>query len=639
MWSLYEDEKELSPLIFSNGKTQEDIVKEVIDAAKNDYKVIFIKGMCGTGKSAIALNLANHFGRTSVVVPIKSLQEQYTRDYTEKKYVLNNGKKLKIYSIAGRQNFKCRFLEEFNPDYLTKSHAEKDAKLTDIFGGIKKTFTPKNDNSCDNNILPCKIEIREKNLPIIKDYIKQNPSVNFEDFDSINEIKRMSIAPVCPYWSPIFPAELEMRKFKDSNKIEYQGLNNKKFIIYERKPGCIYYNQYHSYSDADVIIFNSSKYIIETLLNRKPSTELEIIDECDDFLDSLSNQEQINLNRLLFSLNSIFTKNNADRLMIDNLIDIVNAIKASKIFNESNGEIFELKNTLIQELLEAILKNSEILELIGEDSNYIFHLDKVARTFENFFEETFLSIEKKENDLIINLVTTNLEKRFKEIIEKNKILVLMSGTVHSEKVLKNIFGLEKFKIIKAETQFPGELIKCKHGYEFDCSYESFKKGYVNREQYLKSLSKSICCAKKPVLVHVHSFSDLPNEQEKINFNLDNLPTREELIKEQIEDPFGEKITNFKNKKSDILFTTKCSRGIDFPGDVCNSIVITRFPYPNISSIFWKILKRNNPQNFMSFYMDKAKREILQKIYRGIRSKNDKVYLLSPDIRVLNSKIE
>ena len=50
MWSLYEQEKELKPLVFSNGKSQEDIVREVLESIKQGYKIIFIKGMCGTGK-------------------------------------------------------------------------------------------------------------------------------------------------------------------------------------------------------------------------------------------------------------------------------------------------------------------------------------------------------------------------------------------------------------------------------------------------------------------------------------------------------------------------------------------------------------------------------------------------------------
>jgi hypothetical protein len=351
MWSLYEDEKELKPLVFSNGKTQEDIVKEVIDAVKDGHKIIFIKGICGTGKSAIALNLARKIGRTSIVVPIKSLQEQYTIDYTDKKYVLkssefqiknypdldkhpdlenskslNEKEKLKIFPIVGRKNFKCKFLEESAIDLTTDYRSEKNSKLTDIFEG-KKIIKKDKDSSCDNIYLPCKIEIREKNLDRIKDFIKENPSVQLSDFTSVNEIKRMTIAPVCPYWSPILPEEFSVKKFKDSKKIEYTGLNNKRFIMYQRDKGCAYYEQYLAYSNADVIIFNSRKYLLETSMDRKPATELEIIDECDDFLDSFANQEKISLNRLLSSLNFLFTEDKLEKNVIDELIDTTNAIR------------------------------------------------------------------------------------------------------------------------------------------------------------------------------------------------------------------------------------------------------------------------------------------------------------------------
>ncbi len=661
MWSLYEDEKELKPLVFSNGKTQEDIVKEVIDLVEQGNKIIFIKGSCGSGKSGIALNLARHFGKTSIVVPIKSLQEQYTKDYSNKMFVLkknqnpdenNNNKKnnkqnrLKISSIVGRQNFKCKYLEENPEDFEKIEPEEKDMKLTDIFNNnmsISQNFRKRErekekNTSCDNRFLPCKIEIKEKNLYKIKDFIRKNPSVRVSDFDSIHDVRRMTIAPVCPYWSPIVSDVFEINKFKDAKKIKYQGLNNKNFTIYQRKTGCPYYEQYSDYAESDVLIFNSLKYLIETLMDRKPATEIEIIDECDEFLDSFSNQEQINLNRLLFYLTSFSTKDNEIKQTIEELIDICNAIKSSdkyKNLTNKNDEIFELKDTLIQQLLLIIIHNQSIIDEIDEeDNNYINHLDKVAKIFYDFLDETFFSIERKDNDFIINLVTTNLEKRLKEIINKNKIIVMMSGTIHSENVLKNIFGLDNFKIIEAETQNQGELIKEKYGFELDCSYASFKSNRITREQYLKALSKCIAIAKKPTLVHITSFSDLPTEFEKAKYNLDNLFSQEQLREEQKNDPLGERIHHFKNKKTDILFTTKCSRGMDFPGNMCNSIVITRFPYPDVSDIFWKILKKNKPQYFMPFYMDKARRELLQRIYRGLRSKDDKVYLLSPDIRVM-----
>ena len=102
MWSLYENNKELKPLVFSNGKTQEDIVNEVIKSVKNGDKVIFIRGVCGTGKSAIALNIAKELGKASIVVPVKALQKQYEDDYTEKMYLLKkNGQKLNINVITG----------------------------------------------------------------------------------------------------------------------------------------------------------------------------------------------------------------------------------------------------------------------------------------------------------------------------------------------------------------------------------------------------------------------------------------------------------------------------------------------------------------------------------------------------------
>ena len=67
-----------------------------------------------------------------------------------------------------------------------------------------------------------------------------------------------------------------------------------------------------------------------------------------------------------------------------------------------------------------------------------------------------------------------------------------------------------------------------------------------------------------------------------------------------------------------------------------SIIFTKFPNPAANDIFWKILKQKYPQYYWEFYKDKANREFLQKIYRGVRSKNDYVSVLSPDKRVIDA---
>ena len=203
MWSLYkkiEDNssggaglfdftgEKLEPLKFTNGKTQADVVKEVLDAVKEGSKVIFIKGVCGSGKSAMALNLARHFDKTSIVVPIKSLQEQYERDYTQKNFIMKGDKKqLKICVIKGRNNFQCPFI-----------------------GG-----------KADATDLPCDIEFREKNMDKILKFIGMNSHVKKTDFTTLTDVRRMSVAPACPYWSPLIPAEIKSPSLEDARKIKY----------------------------------------------------------------------------------------------------------------------------------------------------------------------------------------------------------------------------------------------------------------------------------------------------------------------------------------------------------------------------------------------------------------------------------
>ncbi|UZE93698.1 MAG: DEAD/DEAH box helicase family protein [Candidatus Pacearchaeota archaeon] len=656
MWSLYENNKNeiLKPLIFSNNKSQEDIVKEVLEAIDEGYKVIFIKGVCGTGKSIVALNLAKEIGKTSIVVPSKALQKQYEDDYTSKKYLLKeNSQKLKIKVITGRVNHICPYLQEQEKmqKLVQKEKEQKDSKLSDFGDDFKnnednelneKYNLEKDYILCDNPFLPCRIEIKEKNSKKIREYLKKNPKIDTA-FISINDVRRMSIAPICPYWSPIVPSEIKLNL--KANQRNYTGLMDRNYTIHQRKRGCGYYDQFNAYIDADVIIFNSQKYKLETLMNRKPTTEIEIIDECDEFLDSFSNTKKINLNRLNLALGGLFTEDEKTQKIINKLIALSNEILKDKdkqieeyILSE---KIIHIKNSEIFDLLKYFL-DSDLMNCVEcDEENYCYHIEEVAKTFDNFFDETYLSFCKEESyrdkgkEFIVRLVTTNLEKKFKELLDKNKIIVLMSGTIHSKDVLKNIFGLDNFKIIEAETKTPGKIDFLKTKFEIDCRYKNFQKGRITRKQYLLALSKSIEKAKKPVLVHVNSFKDLPTEQEIKEFNL-NIMTQKKLRYLQQQDSVGEAVKKFKQGEIEILFSTKCNRGVDFPGEICNSIILTKYPYPNVNSLFWRILKRTKPQYYNMFYIDKARREFLQRIYRGLRSREDHIFLLSPDVRVFRT---
>ena len=661
MWSLYSNEgdkaRELNPLIFSNGKTQEDVVKEIIKAIEEGYKVIFIKGVCGTGKSAIALNLAKEVGKASIVVPVKNLQKQYEEDYTNKKYLLKEGskgnekEKLKIKIITGRANHVCPYLKENEEEFESgeeKSEKEKDSRLSDFDGGVNGYENNYNfgqgnglvldDASCNNSQLPCKIEIKEKNAKQIREYLKKNPRIRTSTFVNVSpgNIKRMSIAPVCPYWAPIIPSEIDLKILGDSVRKNYTGLGGTKFTIYQRKKGCGYCDQFNAYINADVLIFNSQKYKLETVMNRKPQTDIEIIDECDEFLDSFSNHKTINFNWLNFALANLFPENQKTREIIDKVIELVKEILRDKKIKEQilKQEIINIKDTKILPLLKYFLDSDLMKDVECDEENYCYHIDEVARIFNDFFNETYLSFYKEDKDIIARLVTTNLEKRFKELIDKNKVIVLMSGTIHSEKVLKNIFGLSDFKIIEAEIKTPGRITTKKLGTEVNCNYNNLTSGKVTREGYLLALSKCIENAEKPLLIHVNAFKDLPSEQEVKQYGLSIL-SREKLRKMQKEDKVGSDVSRFKKGETDILYSTKCNRGVDFPGSVCNSILLTKYPFPNVNSLFWRILRKTKPLHYNDFYIDKARREFFQRICRGLRSNQDHIFLLSPDSRVFS----
>ncbi len=622
MWSLYkrgegnsadifdlEGSVKLNPLKFSNGKSQEDVVNEIKEEIKKGYKIIFIKGVCGSGKSAIALNLAKDFKKSAIVVPIKTLQEQYELDYTKKMFVLKeNNEPLKISVIKGRSNFGCSFQ-----------------------GG-----------RADEKDLPCVIEIREKNLDILLDYIKRNKNYNVEDFSEINDIKRTNVASICPYWSPIMPSDAKS-KLEDVKKIKFEGVSGKEYALFQRKKGCKYFDQYESYGKSDVLVFNSAKYLIEVNMGRKPKTDIDIIDECDEFLDNFANERKINLQKLSVALSSLNSDNRDYKVVIKDLIYEIDEI----LYSNKKVDCEKLKNTQIINFVNKILKNPNLAE--DEELNYYNSVVEIVRNFEKVLDESYVTVEKfinkdvqdkffdskKQENANLVLVTINLGDKVNELVSQGNVLVMMSGSLHSEKVLKDIFGLKNFKIIEAETQSPGKINSIRLGMEMSCAYSSFKNNIISRKRYLKMLDCSLANCKGQTLVHVNSFSDLPSEEELKDLMLENLISQERL--KEIQKIGNDSIKDFIDKKQKILFTTKCNRGVDFPGDKCDNIVLTKYPYPNIQSPFWKILRKENPEKFNEFYTDKANRELIQRVARGVRFKGDSVNLFSPDSRVIYKK--
>ena len=378
---------------------------------------------------------------------------------------------------------------------------------------------------------------------------------------------------------------------------------------------CGYYNQFMSYISADVLVFNSKKYEIEVTMDRKPVTQVEIIDECDEFLDSFSNEKKFNLDLLATKLLPLIQQCKEEEVK-EALLDISDQTQKflrSTTFDSflQQEKVFPFKNSQAWELLNTLLQHDKILEYEELEPYFM-----IAKYFEHLQEDTYYTYYRdRKNHRGILLVNVNLEKKFKEFLEKNKVFVLMSGTIHSRKVLETVFGIKEFKTITAETKDMGTTRKQFTSLERNFRYKEFEDGRLTREDYLKALAKCLEVAEKPVLVHVNSYADLPSEEEKQQYNLTSIQSREKLEEQQEKYKQGELLQIFKEGKMSVLYSTRCSRGVDFPGDMCRSIVFTKYPYPSMHSLFWKVLKLSRPEQFMDFYFDKARREFLQRIYR------------------------
>ena len=322
--------------------------------------------------------------------------------------------------------------------------------------------------------------------------------------------------------------------------------------------------------------------------------------------------------------------------MLQEVLTLTASIIGSRWINEmiEEEEILKIQDTKIYELLNVLMKNDQLLVYEELEPFYL-----IAKNFEGMFDTTYTAFSKnKKEQLIVSIVNVNLERKLNEFLHKNKVFIMMSGTLHSRKVLKEIFGITDFKVIEAETKQQGKVLKNHTQLEKDFRYKHFESGKLTREDYLKALNACIAAAELPALVHVNSFSDLPTEEEKAKYSLSIL-SREKLEQQQEKYRKGELLQWFKEGKMKILYSTRCNRGVDLPGEICNSIIFTKYPFPSMSSLFWRVLKESKPDYFMDFYFDKARREFLQRIYRGLRSKEDKINLLSPDLAVLKSRID
>lgn len=537
MWSLYKGDKLVKPLRYSNGKTQEQVVDELIDALRH-HDIVFFKGAVGTGKSAIALHVVKHFGTGHIVVPTKVLERQYHEDYFTGKYKIPG---LNIHMMMGKGNYHCLFIDSY----------------------------------CGDKLCPCSCPLNKGET-------------------------RTEVAKVCPFWSPIFPSEMSQKvkhileRYNNTSyrAADYQSIRGIRTHIVAPIP-CKYYECFKAYTDprSHATIFNSAKWDIEMWIGRKPKVPIEIIDEGDAYLDNLTYK--------VFMNNGIFDAIERNGLVPEDNIKIIKYEFERLMQSYKTYSGILSNNTRLIRFLETFI---EILDAVSTDGMVCEMCNKILLMLRHT-SNSFVKISR--GNLVVYIPRPDIT--LNEIRKRSGKLLFMSATFQHEDILKDIYGINDVVMVEGETKFPGKLIIKKTGKEVNINKDKWD-NYQFRRVYWSVLNKMIKRATRPTLVQVHGYKYVPPNTEV-------------------------------NKRKDVWWSTVTDRGIDLHDDHCRSVIILKYPYPDLSDPVLKTMKALLNNRFWSYYRDIARRDLIQQIGRGLRHKNDWVELWSPDKMVMDDIIK
>lgn len=531
-WNFRNNHNEtISPLIYSNGKSQEDVVSEIIEMF-NSYDIITVKGGVGSGKSVIALRLISHYGSGIIVVPTKVLERQYVDDYClGNKYHFDVcGQNLPIHFMFGKGNFKCKF---------------------------------SNISYCTDPDMPC-------NQKLMKDE------------------SRVSVASRCSYWSPIYPEGL-LDKIEDHlpehEQHNYQSVTGKK-IFFESSDSCDYYKQFECYSAPGAIVMNQAKWEAETWMGRKPLTPIEIIDEGDLMLDGLSYRKTITPR----TFSSMKAEGKVDTSTINELQNsFINCLRENR---EYEGLLNETITSFLTDFVTGLNGETGMITNIVTTVNLILQYNDMAYAQ---VEGDSLTIFLSRRDIV-----------FSELKKRSGKILLMSATMQTPNIFTSVFKFDNIPQVEAEPKFPGTINIMYTQESVNVQYQNWMNENTQKK-YFNVLDKIIKVATRPTLIQVHAMKYVhPNYKEFLN----------------------------KGFINNISWSTVTDRGIDLADDKCRSIIITKFPLPNISDIVFRVLRKTLGDTiFWQYVRDVANRDLIQQCGRAIRHKDDWCEIWSPDEQV------
>lgn len=533
MWGLTNSNGELMPpRVYTSGKSQEDIIAEVLKEL-SDNDIVTLKGGVGTGKSAIALHIIAEFGTGMIVTPTKILEDQYVDDYCGDKYRIFDGNDfLEAYAFKGKNNFTC---------------------LHHL--GLK----------CGNKNTVC--------------------SRKLEKYEN-----RMRVASECKYWSPVYsfiPDSIN-DYLPEHSWHPYMSISGERTYLKAKNP-CPYFEQFLYFTRQCAMIMNLAKWEIETWIGRKPRVPIEIIDEGDEFLDRLKYR-------------AVLSKRYFDDILKEGLVNRRKVLYLVVLFEELMGSIKNYDGYMDDEIISYL--SEFVNELSGEStSGRVCDVVNKISLMLRYKEVSWV----REGRGRLTVFIPRPDITLNELKNRSGKIVIMSATTHSPRVLRDIFRINDPVIVNAEDRFPGLLFIKKTGLEQNVTGKNWNQNKF-RLDYWNHLDKILSIAKKPALVQVHAYKYVPEKYQHLINDMDR----------------------------DIVFSTIADRGLDLADDKCRSIIIMKYPIPDISDVVLRTMEKQlGSSKFWSYIYDMSDRDLIQQCGRAVRHDNDWCEVYSLDKKAIN----
>lgn len=85
---------------------QVEAITKAVQAFERGYKTVVIEAPVGSGKSAMAMTMASHFGNSHLLTPRKALQDQYFRDFSDRLVLMKGRAAYPCFPAEGTENWR-----------------------------------------------------------------------------------------------------------------------------------------------------------------------------------------------------------------------------------------------------------------------------------------------------------------------------------------------------------------------------------------------------------------------------------------------------------------------------------------------------------------------------------------------------